>query len=49
LILKNSGSENVVENPYHKSGTARNILKELKLFLNDTRPDKAVKKFNDLI
>uniref|UniRef100_UPI0040478032 UDP-N-acetylglucosamine 2-epimerase n=1 Tax=Algoriphagus sp. TaxID=1872435 RepID=UPI0040478032 len=49
LILESSGSKNAVVNPYQKSGTAEIILKELKLFLYDTRPNKGVKKFKDLI
>lgn len=48
-ILKSPGRKNKVENPYYKSGTAQNIIKELKLFLNNTRSNKGVKKFNDLI
>lgn len=49
LILKNSGAKHAVVNPYQKSGTSENIIKELKLFLNVTRTDKGVKKFNDLL
>lgn len=48
-ILKSPGRKNKVENPYHKSGTAQNIIKELKLFLNNARSNKGVKKFKDLI
>jgi UDP-hydrolysing UDP-N-acetyl-D-glucosamine 2-epimerase len=49
LILKNSRKRSVVVNPYQRSGTAENIIKEVRLFLNDTRFNKGIKKFNDLI
>jgi UDP-hydrolysing UDP-N-acetyl-D-glucosamine 2-epimerase len=48
FILKNSSSKKVVMNPYQKIGTTYNIIKELKLFLNDIKSNKLVKKFNDL-
>jgi UDP-hydrolysing UDP-N-acetyl-D-glucosamine 2-epimerase len=49
VILKNSINTSAVINPYQRSGTAENIIKELKLFLNVIRSNKGVKKFNDLI
>jgi UDP-hydrolysing UDP-N-acetyl-D-glucosamine 2-epimerase len=49
LILKSPEEKHVIENPYQKNGTTQNIIKELKLFLNDTLTNKGVKKFNDLI
>jgi UDP-N-acetylglucosamine 2-epimerase (non-hydrolysing)/GDP/UDP-N,N'-diacetylbacillosamine 2-epimerase (hydrolysing) len=49
LILKNSRVKHAVLNPYEKNGTSENIIKELKLFLNVTRTDKGIKKFNDLL
>ena len=48
FILKNSSSKKVVVNPYQKIGTTENIIKELKLYLNDTKSNKLIKKFNDL-
>ena len=48
FILKNPSSKKVVVNPYQKIGTTENIIKELKLYLNDTKSNKLIKKFNDL-
>ena len=49
FILNNSSSKKAVVNPYQKIGTTDNILKELKLFITDSNPNKLFKKFNDLI